>query len=430
MPVKTSQSQHCFREAQAVLVGGVNSPVRAFRSVNADPVFIDKGDGAYLVDVDGNRYVDYVLSFGPLLLGHADPDVCQAIRHAAENGATFGAPTQLESELAEWILSCVPSMEKLRFVNSGTEAGMSAIRLARGVTNRKKIIKFEGCYHGHSDSLLVAAGSGALTHGQPDSLGVLASLAEQTIVLPYNDAAALERVFQEHGRDIACVILEVVAGNMGVILPQNQFLDAIQTACGTYESLLICDEVMTGFRMPNSLAQHMFGLDPDITMLGKVIGGGLPIGAFGGKKKVMSALSPEGGVYQAGTLSGNPVVMASGLATLKKIKSENSTMKANEKTSYLVEEIKKRIVTHGVPVSVGHCGSMFCLFFLPELPQNLAEVTAYQSDTYNAFHHHLLNEGIYTPPSQFEALFMSAVHDNDALEKTIRAIDSGLKAIG
>ncbi|RAP32702.1 glutamate-1-semialdehyde-2,1-aminomutase [Candidatus Marinamargulisbacteria bacterium SCGC AAA071-K20] len=418
MTTKT-RSSDLFIDAEKILVGGVNSPVRAFKSVDSTPIFMKSGSGSKLMSEDGLEYIDYVLSYGPLILGHNDPDITKAIKEAAEKGTSFGAPTVKETELAKLIQDVYPSIEKLRFVNSGTEATMSAIRLARGVTDKKKLLKFDGCYHGHSDSLLVATGSGALTHANPDSLGVLEDTAKHTTVLPYNDSSGVTAYFKKHGHDIAAIIVEPVAGNMGVILPEPGFLETLRECCTKYESILIFDEVMCGFRLPEGGAQQYFKVTPDLTILGKVIGGGLPCGAYGGKAEIMNHLSPLGAVYQAGTLSGNPLVMAAGVTMLNKLKKEEILKKVCQNTQDLVSHLKE-----STPLQIQSCGTMFSLFFTSQKVRNLDEVKTCDLRKFKKFHSHLLNQGIYTPPSQFEANFTSVAHTKEDIIKTKEAINA------
>lgn len=405
-----------FNEAKSVLVGGVNSPVRSFRSVGGDPVFVKSGNGAFFTGEDGSEYLDFVLSWGPLILGHAHPRVVSAISEAASKGTSFGAPSRLETELASLVQDFVPSMKKIRFVSSGTEATMSAIRLARGVTGRSKIIKFEGCYHGHVDSLLVSAGSGGLTLGQPDSAGVLNEFTSQTIVVPYNDT---DRVKQVMDHDVAAIILEPVCGNMGLIKPIPGFIESLRELCDSYGSLLIFDEVMTGFRHATGSVQGMIGITPDITCLGKVIGGGLPCGAVGGSDDVMNHLAPMGDVYQAGTLSGNPVVMAAGIATLTELRQTNGIQRATELTELLVRELELIIQYYQLDISVSQSGSMWGLFCRTGMITNLADVKQCNFDFFNQIFHGLLAHGVYIAPSQYEAGFMSVMHTPDSFSRLV-----------
>jgi glutamate-1-semialdehyde 2,1-aminomutase len=416
-----SHSEQLFQDAQKILVGGVNSPVRAFKSVGGTPVFMSSAKGPYLHTADNQTLIDYVLSWGPMILGHADEDVIDAIQTTAALGTSFGAPSELETECAKQIQYFYPHMEKVRFVNSGTEATMSAIRLARGVTNKPLLVKFKGCYHGHSDSLLVAAGSGGLTFGSPDSAGVLDDTAKHTIVLDYNDTEAVTALFKEKGDQIAGVILEPITGNMGVITPTEAFLKALRTSCDEHGALLIFDEVMCGFRVTKGSASDLLGITPDITVLGKIIGGGLPCGAYGASAEIMAHLSPEGPVYQAGTLSGNPVVMAAGIATLKKLRDGSMFKKAENMTTYLCNGIQDILNDKGLPYVLRQVGTMFCLFFTSEDIQNCDDVCKCDMEKFSKFFHAMLDNGVYLPPSQFEACFMSAVHTEKDIEKSLKA---------
>jgi len=421
--VKTAvTSQGLFEEAKKILVGGVNSPVRAFKSVGDHPLFIAKGEGATITTEDHQTFIDYVLSWGPLILGHAHPEVNQAIIEAAHKGTSFGAPTQLETQLAASIQRDYPHMNKVRLVNSGTEASMSAIRLARGFTNKKKILKFNGCYHGHSDSLLVAAGSGGLTHGVPDSAGILPELAEHTLVANYNDAQRVVELFGEYGDDIAAIILEPVCGNMGVILPTTEFLETLQAQCKTHGALLIFDEVMCGYRTDATSASALFGISPDLTILGKIIGGGLPCGAYGGREDVMAHLSPEGPVYQAGTLSGNPIVMAAGLKTLELIRSLDLVSVLSQRCQRFSEDLQDEARQQGLSLSVTRSGSMFSLFFTDKTPTSLDDVKATNIALFPGFHKAMLEKGIYLAPSAYEANFLSLYHTDEILVQTKEAI--------
>jgi glutamate-1-semialdehyde 2,1-aminomutase len=415
------RSQQLFEAAQKVLVGGVDSPVRAFRHVSGTPLFVRSGSGPYLHSEDGLSYVDYVLSWGPLLLGHAHPRVVAAITAAASLGTSFGAPSESETLLAQRVQHFFPSMQKLRFVNSGTEACMSAIRLARGVTGRPLLLKFEGCYHGHADSLLVSAGSGGLTHGCPDSAGVTAEVAAQTLVVPYNDIEAVQEMFLRHGHRIAGVIVEPVCGNMGVVLPRPEFLPALRQLCTAYGSVLIFDEVMTGFRVHPGGAQALYGIQPDLTCLGKVVGGGLPCAAYGGSAEMMAMVAPEGPVYQAGTLSGNPVAMAAGLAMLETLESDFE--KALLYTDTLCQGLSERIFSSGVPAHVAHCGTMFTVFFSEAPVFSLADVQLSNLQCFKQYFWGMLGAGVYVAPSQFEASFVSAVHDQKTLDHTLNAVE-------
>ncbi|MFC6634466.1 glutamate-1-semialdehyde 2,1-aminomutase [Microbulbifer taiwanensis] len=417
-----SKSEQLFAEAQQYIPGGVNSPVRAFRAVGGTPLFIRRAEGAYLYDADDKRYIDYVQSWGPMVLGHAHPDVIEAVVEQAQSGLSFGAPTELETELAEELCRLWPNMDLVRFVNSGTEATMSAIRLARGYTGRDKIVKFEGCYHGHSDSLLVKAGSGALTMGVPSSPGVPASLADHTITLNYNDADGVRQCFDEIGDQIACIIVEPVAGNMNCIPPLPGFLETLRQVCDQHGALLILDEVMTGFRVSLTGAQGHFGVEADITTLGKVIGGGMPVGAFGGKREIMEKIAPLGPIYQAGTLSGNPVAMVAGLETLRLVQEPGLYEDLTAKTDRLVEGVLAAAREAGIPLTANRAGSMFGFFFTDE-PQvsNYQQVMACDNERFNRFFHGMLAEGVYLAPASYEAGFMSAAHSDKDIEDTIAA---------
>jgi glutamate-1-semialdehyde 2,1-aminomutase len=416
--------QTLFEEAARYIAGGVNSPVRAFNSVGGTPVFIDRARGPFIWDSEERRYIDYVGSWGAMVLGHANPAVLRAVLMAAENGLSFGAPTTVETDMARKICQWVPSIERVRLVSSGTEATMSAIRLARGYTGRDILVKFEGCYHGHADSLLVKAGSGALTLGIPDSPGVPASLAAHTLTLPYNDADAVEQLFARDGERIACIIVEPVAGNMSCVPPVPGFLETLRAVCDRYGALLIFDEVMTGFRVALGGAQALYGVRPDLTTLGKVIGGGLPVGAFGGRLDIMRQLAPLGPVYQAGTLSGNPVAMAAGLKTLEQVEEAGFFTRLSEKTTYLAEGFRERARKHGIPMTVNHAGGMFGLFFT-ERPtvQSFADVMTADVVRFRQFFHYMLGEGIYLAPSAYEAGFVSITHADEQLDATLAAAD-------
>lgn len=411
-----------FSEAQQVIAGGVNSPVRAFAGVGGEPVFFASAQGAWLEGEDGKRYIDYVASWGPMILGHGHPAVIDAVVSTAQRGLSFGAPCTLETRLAEKIRALVPSMQKLRMVSSGTEATMSAIRLARGHTGRDKILKFEGCYHGHSDSLLIKAGSGALTLGVPSSPGVPAGLAEHTITLPYNDIDAVKAAFAEIGDQIACVIVEPIAGNMNMVPPVEGFHETLRAECTNAGALLIFDEVMTGFRVARGCAQSLYGVTPDITTLGKVIGGGMPAAAYGGRADVMASIAPDGPVYQAGTLSGNPVAMAAGLKTLELIDNEAFWTDLTGRTQRLVDGLAAAASDAGIPVSVECEGGMFGLVFTDQGPvRSYAQVAAADVERFKKFFHGMLDEGVYLAPSAFEAGFVSAAHSDDDLDQTIAA---------
>jgi glutamate-1-semialdehyde 2,1-aminomutase len=414
-----SRNQQLFEQSQKFIPGGVNSPVRAFKSVGGTPVFFRKGEGAYVWDADDKSYIDYVGSWGPLILGHAHPEVIEAVYAAAKNGLTFGAPTEAELEIAELLCRLVPSIEQVRLVSSGTEATMSAIRLARGYTGRNRIIKFEGCYHGHDDALLVKAGSGALTFGHPSSAGVPAETASSTVVLDYNDLAGVEQAFGQFGAEIAAVIVEPVAGNMNLIAPRPGFLPGLRELCTRHGSVLIFDEVMTGFRVGLECAQGLYGIKPDLTTLGKVIGGGMPMAAFGGRREIMQCLAPVGAVYQAGTLSGNPVAVAAGLATLKLVQAPGFYDKLAARTRKLTEGLATAARKHGVVFCAQAVGGMFGLYFRETLPESYAEVMNCSRDAFNGFFHAMLEEGIYFAPSAFEAGFVSAAHGDAEISKTL-----------
>ena len=422
MSLPHERSSTLFTEAQTVIPGGVNSPVRAFKGVGGKPVFFKSAKGAYVQDVDGNSLIDYVGSWGPMILGHNHPDVVSAVRDQALDGLSFGAPTALETELALKVREIFPSMELLRMVNSGTEATMSAIRLARGFTGRDKIVKFEGNYHGHSDSLLVKAGSGALTLGVPSSPGVPAALAESTITLTYNDLDSVKEAFAEIGSEVACIIVEPVAGNMNCIPPVKGFLEGLKTVCNEHGALLIFDEVMTGFRVSLGGAQAHYDVKPDLTTLGKIIGGGLPVGAFGGRKDVMEHLAPLGPVYQAGTLSGNPLAMAAGLATLKNLGRSGFHAELTDKAEKLLTGFKEKASEQGIPLQTSQVGAMFGLFFTdqPRIDR-FDQVMACDGEFYGRFFHAMLDEGIYLAPSAFEAGFISEAHGDLEIQKTIEA---------
>lgn len=418
-----SKNADLFKRAQAHIPGGVNSPVRAFGSVGGTPRFFTRGAGAYAWDADGKRYIDYVGSWGPLILGHADPDVVKAVQDAAALGLSFGAPTEREIELADLLVKLVPSMDMVRLVSSGTEATMSAIRLARGHTGRDLIIKFEGCYHGHADSLLVKAGSGMLTFGNPSSSGVPADLAQHTLLLAYNDAQALQDAFAKHGDRIACVIVEPVAGNMNLITPKAEFLAAMRGLCTQYGAVLIFDEVMTGFRVGLKSAQGLFGITPDLSTFGKIVGGGMPLGAFGGRREIMEKIAPLGPVYQAGTLSGNPLSVAAGLVTLAKIQQPGFYEQLAAKAAGLCEGLEAMARRHGVAFSAQSVGGMFGIYFSETPPTSYAEVMAADREAFNHFFHAMLDKGVYLAPSAFEAGFVSIVHSEADIAATVIAAE-------
>ncbi|MFM8812510.1 MAG: glutamate-1-semialdehyde 2,1-aminomutase [Methylophilaceae bacterium] len=417
----TSRNQILFEQSQQFIPGGVNSPVRAFRSVGGTPIFFKQGKGSRLWDEDGKEYIDYIGSWVPMILGHAHPEVIAAVQKTAENSLSFGAPTARELEMAELINHLVPSMEQVRLVSSGTEATMSAIRLARGFTNRQKIVKFEGCYHGHADALLVKAGSGLLTFGTPSSAGVPAEVAAHTLTLPYNDIPSLQKLFSEIGHEIACVIVEPVAGNMNLITPAAGFLQTLRALCSEHGAVLIFDEVMTGFRVAKGGAQALYGVNPDLTTLGKVIGGGLPVGAFGGRKDIMQCLAPLGPVYQAGTLSGNPVAVAAGLATLNLIQQTGFHERLAATTKSLTDGLSAIAREAGVAFSAQAVGGMFGIYFSAEVPNSFDDVMQSDRDAFNRFFHAMLDDGIYLAPSAFEAGFVSAAHSEQDIEQTLSA---------
>jgi len=429
------RSAELFQLAQQYIPGGVNSPVRAFKAVGGTPVFIERAAGPYLFDVDGNRYVDYVLSWGPMIAGHSHPAVLRAVRDRLVDGLSFGAPTEIEIDLARRLCEIMPNMDLVRMVSSGTEATMSAIRLARGYTGRDKIVKFEGCYHGHSDSLLVKAGSGALTFGVPSSPGVPAALADHTVTLSYNDSDGVKAAFEKIGEQIACVIVEPVAGNMNCIPPQPDFLETLREQCTRYGAVLIFDEVMTGFRLGLQGAQGYYNIEADLTTLGKVIGGGMPVGAFGGKRAIMEKIAPLGPVYQAGTLSGNPIAMAAGLATLDIISQPGFYSELFHKTDVLAQGLRDAAKKTGVPFTTNHVGSMFGAFFLGDSADDKTSVTNYQQvmacniPRFNQFFHGMLNEGVYLAPASYEAGFLSSAHSASDIELTVAAAERVLKQL-
>jgi len=415
-------TKNLFKAAQEHIPGGVNSPVRAFKSVGGDPVFLSRAQGAYVYDSDGKQYIDYVGSWGPMVLGHAHPDVIKAVQETAANGLSFGAPTELETQMANKICELIPSIEKVRMVSSGTEAAMSAIRLARGFTGRDKIVKFEGCYHGHADSLLVKAGSGALTLGVPTSPGVPADLAQHTLTLNYNDPEQIKELFNEIGNQIAAIIVEPIAGNMNCIPGSDDFLNTLRDVCNQYQSVLIFDEVMSGFRVALGGAQSIYDITPDLTVLGKVIGGGMPVGAFGGRENIMNHIAPDGPIYQAGTLSGNPVAMSAGLTTLNLISAANFFEELTETTNTLVTGIQEVADAAGIPFTTNAVGGMFGLFFTEEgSVTSFEQVMNCNQERFNTFFHGMLEQGIYLAPSSFEAGFVSKAHSDEDIEKTISA---------
>jgi glutamate-1-semialdehyde 2,1-aminomutase len=407
--------------------GGVNSPVRAFKNINGNPIFFDKAKGAYLFDADGNKYIDFIGSWGPMIMGHSHPDIVNAIKNQAELGTSYGAPTKLESDVASLIIESVPSIEKIRMVNSGTEATMSAIRLARGFTNRNKIIKFDGCYHGHVDSLLIKAGSGVSTFGLPDSPGIPEDLAKHTITCPYNDVEAFIEIFNSVKDDLATVIVEPIAGNMGFVPGTEKFLQTIRSYTETNNSLLIFDEVMSGFRVSLGGAQEIFNIQPDLTALGKVIGGGLPVGAFGGKEEVMNYLAPEGPVYQAGTLSGNPLAMAAGATLLNLLIIKNPYKELEEKAKLMLNGMKEIMISSGIPFSTNQIGGMFGFFFSEQLPKNINDVSKTNDKVFSSFINACIKNGIYFAPSKYEAGFISTTHGDLEIDKTLEVINKIVK---
>lgn len=419
----TSRNQELFDESQKLIPGGVNSPVRAFRSVGGTPLFFERGQGAYVWDADGKRYTDYVGSWGPMIAGHCHPEVVKAVQDAAAQGLGFGAPTATELEMAKQLCKLLPSVEMVRLVSSGTEATMTAIRLARGFTGRSRIVKFEGCYHGHSDGLLVKAGSGALTFGQPSSSGVPAEIASLTIVLDYNDAPGLEKAFAQMGKEIAAVIVEPVAGNMNLITPKPEFLQALRKLCTEHGAVLILDEVMTGFRVSLQGAHGHYGITPDLVTLGKVMGGGLPAAAFGGRRDIMQCLAPLGAVYQAGTLSGNPVAVAAGMATLKLVQAPGFYEYLAKLAKQLTEGLSSSAKRYGIPFCAQAIGGMFGVYFSEAVPTSYAEVMSCNKEAFNRFFHAMLDEGVYFAPSAFEAGFVSAAHTEADIAATIAAAD-------
>jgi len=424
-----NKNQSLFEQSQTIIPGGVNSPVRAFGAVGGTPIFFKKGLGSRLWDENDKEYIDYINSWGPMILGHANQEVLDAVKQVSQNSLSFGAPTSRELAIAEEIIKLVPSIEQVRLVSSGTEATMSAIRVARGYTGRDKIIKFEGCYHGHADALLVKAGSGALTFGQPSSAGVPEDVAKHTLTLPYNNTEALEDLFASSGNEIACVIIEPVVGNMNLIIPHQEFLQSLRNLCTHYGAVLIFDEVMTGFRVDLGGAQTLFDVIPDMTTLGKVIGGGLPVGAFGGKKEIMQQLAPLGPVYQAGTLSGNPVAVAAGLKTLELIQRPHFFTELSAITSNLVQGLMASAQQKNIDFCARHVGGMFGMYFSKKAPDSFDEIMQSDRDAFKKFFHLMLDEGIYFGPSAFEAGFVSAVHSEEDIKLTLKAADKAFNAL-
>lgn len=424
-----TKSTTLFEQAEQIIPGGVNSPVRAYRSVGLQPPFIQRAEGSRIYDVDGNAYIDYVGSWGPMILGHAHPQVVTAVQAAVATGCSFGAPTELEVRMAQRLVEAFPAMEMVRMVNSGTEATMSAIRLARGFTKRDLIIKFSGCYHGHGDSLLVKAGSGAMTFGVPDSPGVPADLAKHTLTAPFNDLAAVRRILAEHAGQVACIILEPAVGNMGLVLPEEGFLEGLRQITREHDTLLIFDEVMTGFRVAYGGMQTLYNIDPDLTTLGKVIGGGLPVGAYGGKREIIEHIAPVGPVYQAGTLSGNPLAMTAGITTLDILRADPPYSVLGERSAYLMEETAKTARKHNVPVHTASIGSMFTLFFSAKPVRNFDDASACDLAAFRRYFAAMLHAGIYLAPSQFEAGFLSSAHSEADIEETLRAGAAAFEAV-
>ncbi|WP_417006662.1 glutamate-1-semialdehyde 2,1-aminomutase [Aquibacillus salsiterrae] len=417
-----------YKEAVDLMPGGVNSPVRAFKSVGMNPIFMERGKGAKIYDIDGNEYIDYVLSWGPLILGHADERVVRKLKEVTENGTSFGAPTLIENELAKLVRERVPSIEMVRMVNSGTEATMSALRLARGYTGRDKILKFEGNYHGHGDSLLIKAGSGVATLGLPDSPGVPESVAKNTITVPYNDIESVRYAFDQFGDDIAAVIVEPVSGNMGVVPPKGEFLHELRAVTENNGTLLIFDEVMTGFRVGYHCAQGHFGITPDLTCLGKVIGGGLPVGAYGGRREIMERIAPTGDIYQAGTLSGNPLAMTAGYETLVAMTTEEYN-KINKKVDRLVEGYESAAKQYGIPLQVNRAGSMVGFFFNEQEVTNYEIASKSNLDYFSSYYRTMIDEGVFLPPSQFEGIFLSTAHTDEDIEQTIQAVQKAFSKL-
>ncbi|WP_373289359.1 glutamate-1-semialdehyde 2,1-aminomutase [Paenibacillus abyssi] len=423
-----NRSEEAFARAKQFIPGGVNSPVRAFKSVGLTPVYVERGEGSRIYDIDGNSYIDYVLSWGPLIMGHAHPEVVEAIKRTAEKGTSFGAPTELETLMAELVVERMPSVEIVRMVNSGTEATMSALRLARGYTKRTKIVKFEGSYHGHADSLLIKAGSGVATLGLPDSPGVPESVASHTITVPYNDLESVKLVFERFGEEIACVIVEPIAGNMGVVPPLPGFLQGLREVTQQYGSLLVFDEVMTGFRVHYNSAQGLYGVTPDLTCMGKVIGGGLPVGAYGGKREIMEMMAPSGPIYQAGTLSGNPLAMAAGYTTLK-LMTQEVYHRLEQLSVQLQRGFEKNAEKHGIPCTINRVGSMVCPFFTETHVINYETAKTADLNRFKGYFANLLHLGVNIAPSQFEGMFVSAVHKQADIDATIAAHDEALRRL-
>ncbi len=429
MTLKNQQSEQLFNTAKKLMPGGVNSPVRSFKSVGGTPHFMVKGDGAYVYDADGNKFLDFTASWGPLILGHSHPKIKDAIKNAVDEGTTLGTPTQRENMLAELVIDAVSSIEKVRFVNSGTEATMSAVRLARGYTNRDLIIKFEGCYHGHGDFFLSNAGSGLATFDQPSSPGIPKAVVESTITVPYNDLDAVKQAFENHPNEIAAIILEPIVGNMGVVPPQDGFLQGLRDLTNTHGAVLIFDEVITGFRVAHGGAQERFGIMPDLTTLGKIIGGGLPVGAYGGKAEIMSHIAPEGPVYQAGTLSGNPISMAGGIATLTELKTDGLYDSLEKMGTYFADGLRKTAKDNDVSIKVNQFGSMIGLYFTDSEINNFNDVANSGIETYNSLHRFLLENGVYFPPSGYETFFISTGHTKDHIDQVLNIFGEFCKSL-
>lgn len=429
MKNEIEKSIRCYEEAQKYIPGGVNSPVRAFKAVGGQPLFIDRARGSKIYDVDGNEYIDYVGSWGPMILGHNHPRVVEALKKYLDKGISYGAPTELETELARMIVEAFPAMDMVRFVNSGTEATMSALRLARAYTGRSKIVKFEGCYHGHADSLLIKAGSGALTLGVPSSPGVPAGIAADTINAPYNDLETLRQIFELEGENIAAVIVEGVPGNMGVVPPKEGFLEGLRQLTREYGALLIFDEVMSGFRVAYGGAQTLYGIEPDLTCLGKIIGGGLPVGAYGGRREIMEMIAPAGPVYQAGTLSGNPLAMTAGIETLQELQKPGVYEELEGKSARLAAGLEEAARKAGVRVTFNRVGSMLCAFFTDQPVTDYASALTSDTNKYAAFFRAMLEEGVYLAPSQFEAAFVSLAHSDEDIDRTIAAAEKAFRVV-
>jgi glutamate-1-semialdehyde 2,1-aminomutase len=425
-----TKSQQLYQQALNLIPGGVNSPVRACKSVGAAALFIDRADGSHIFDADGNRFIDYIGSWGPMILGHRHPAVIEAITGVLQRGTSFGAPIDLEIQLAQMVIDAYPSVDMVRMVNSGTEATMSAVRLARAVTNRQIVVKFDGCYHGHADTLLVAAGSGVATLGIPGSPGIPESVARHTLSLPFNDIDSVQKVMEQQGDNIACIIVEPVAGNMGLVTPKVGFLEALKELSQKYGSILIFDEVMTGFRVARGGAQSLYGISPDLTCFGKIIGGGLPVGAYGGRQDLMDHIAPQGSVYQAGTLSGNPIAMAAGIATLEQISRDGFYESLEEKSQRLAGGLSNAAQNAGVPASVSHIGSMLGMFFTVQDIKNFDDAKTCNLEMFSAFYNGMRTNGVYIAPSQYEVLFVSAAHSSEDIEKTIQVAEKVLADLG